>query len=76
MSNGWQLELLRADDGGAYLSYWDTLEGEDRLFYIAADGAVYRSGQDCVDLGTELLFLLTILERQSARFRGAESEGA
>lgn len=72
MSNGHKLELIRRDDGGAYLNYWDWMNGRDTLWEIAPDGKVYNTrilGSEAssnleTNLGTDILRLLNALEMQ------------
>lgn len=72
MSNGHKLELIRREDGGLFLNYWDWMSGKDTLWQIDPDGKVYNTrilGSDAnsgleTNLGTDLLRLMDALDRQ------------
>jgi hypothetical protein len=66
MSNGYKLELLPKSDGGYWLSFGDSMHGDDVVFEIEANGVVKRTlageteGEDVtvyVNLPRELLAL-------------------
>lgn len=53
-----ELELLRWGDGTIRLTYWDSIDGKDRIFILTADGQAFEEDADDVrhpvNLVTEL----------------------
>lgn len=54
MSNGHELEIKRAAGGGLFLTYWDSLHGQDRSWFIQADGKVFTSEGAQIKASTNL----------------------
>lgn len=46
MSNGYRWELLEGENGVVFLSYWDTMHGNDVVLTINPDGTIIESAYE------------------------------